>query len=182
MYPENVHSSFLLGTNFVYTLFKAAIHFAETGLHVWFISSEAFDKVPENIIPPDKHTLRLITFVYLKDYKSLISHLNTIHMWHKTPNVIIISGFDAYTNLFEEDYNAQKAAFLSTSLLDCGSVCAKKKQSPSYLLLTAEDSLGIYKERLQVLHDMYFPEIIQGVKDADLLKAIIDSYSKQVKR
>ncbi|KAG5889948.1 hypothetical protein JTB14_018843 [Gonioctena quinquepunctata] len=184
MFPENVYSSFLIGSNLDYTLFKTAISFAESGLSVWFISPLPFDKVPENIDPPDKDILKLITFVYLKDYKSLISHLNTIHLWHKVPNLIILSRFDIYSNLHKEEkeYNPQISALISTSLLDCGSVCAKKKQLPAYLLATAEGASEDSKERLQVLNDMYFPHIIHDTCDNDLFKSVIEYYNMKIKK
>ncbi|XP_018569488.1 uncharacterized protein LOC108909590 [Anoplophora glabripennis] len=176
MNPKNIYSTLLLGNNFDYVLFKAAILFAESGLKVWFISPETFDKIPENIVAPEKEILQLITFLYLKDYKELISHLNGIHLWHKVPDVVILPNLEIYCNLHSDKYDPLLSALIVTALVDSTSVCAKKNQR-AYLIATCSISPENCENRLQILHDMYFPHVVRESEENEtLLKDIVDYY------
>uniref|UniRef100_A0A6P7FV57 Uncharacterized protein LOC114333042 isoform X1 n=1 Tax=Diabrotica virgifera virgifera TaxID=50390 RepID=A0A6P7FV57_DIAVI len=153
-----------------------AIHFAEKGLNVWFISPSLLDNIPANIVPPDKEILQLITFIYLKDCKDLLNHLNTIHLWHKSPTVILICGFDIYTNIFEENYKPMLAALLSTTLLDSSVVCYKKNKKSTYLILTLQTIPDNYRDRIKVLYDMYFPNIITDQHEEIVIDKVVNYY------
>jgi len=172
MNPYNFLSMFAVGESFDYVLFKIAISFAETGLSVWFISPETFDKAPGNIKPPDKEVLQLITFIYLKDFKDIITHLNTIHLWHKPPNVIIIKGFEYYCNFYCDFYNPLQAALVTTSLLDSAAVCAMKKDKQSFLLVTCSEPSESHKNNVQTIKDLYFPNYVHKIKDDDLFNHV----------
>lgn len=140
MGSENIKSTVLINDNYEIILFQLTIKLAATGLNVWLISQAPCHKLPSDIKPPDKEILQLITFMYLKDYSSLIKQLNGIHMWHKIPNVIMVAGFDKYCGLHIEDvnYNPLRTAFLCTCLLDSLQNCAKKTLK-SFLLVACSN-------------------------------------------
>ncbi|KAL3276206.1 hypothetical protein HHI36_020924 [Cryptolaemus montrouzieri] len=150
----------------------AAITYAKSGNHVWYISCFPFEKIPNNIIIPEKEVLSLITFVFLKDYKDLINHLNGIHLWRKPPRIILVAGFEEYSNLNKPDYNPMCAALISTSLLDAISTAAAKLNAVSYLIVACR-ILENYKSRLNILRMLYFSEIISHPKEQDMLNAIM---------
>ncbi|XP_056634001.1 uncharacterized protein LOC130443418 isoform X1 [Diorhabda sublineata] len=180
MIPKGIHPTLLLNDNNNYILFKTAIYFAELGLNVWFISPNVIDKIPENISPPDKEILQLIIFIYLKNYKDLITHLNAIHMWHKSPTVIILGGFDIYTNLYGTNYDPTLTGLISSIVLDSAAVCTKKNNKSVYVILATKSTPEEYKDRIKVLYDLYFPNLIHDItEEAVVLDAIIDYYKNK---
>ncbi|KAJ8924830.1 hypothetical protein NQ315_000984 [Exocentrus adspersus] len=175
MKPKRVRSTLLLGNNLDYT----AINLAESGKKVWFVSPEVFDKIPDNIVPPEMQILKLITFIYLKDYKDLLSHLNGIHLWHKIPDIIILSNLDTYCHLYGDNYDTLLCALVVATLLDSASVCAKKNGT-SYLISTCSQPSDPHKNKLQVLYDLYFSHVIEKTADSDTVcKDIINYYSNE---
>lgn len=102
-------------------------------------------------------------------------------MWHKVPNVIIVKGFEIYARLYEEDYNSSIAALLSATLLDTASVCAKKTKKEVLVLVAVSPPIESHTKRLQVLHDMYFLNLINEVTENDSLESIKKFYT-QVKK
>ncbi|KAJ8956979.1 hypothetical protein NQ318_012143 [Aromia moschata] len=169
MNPENIFCSVVLGNDFDYVLFKTAIYFAESGLNVWLISPEALKKFRTILFHQKRN--------YLKDYKDLLSHLNSVHLWHKIPNIIILSDFDKYCNLYSDCYNPILSALVSATLLDSISVCSKKKQKPCYLICTCSPAENSYTDRFQVLRDMYFPHVINKLCDKLLFDEIIGYFT-----
>ncbi|KAJ8970624.1 hypothetical protein NQ314_001159 [Rhamnusium bicolor] len=91
-------------------------------------------------------------------------------------DIIILSGFDTYCNLYCDNYNSLLAALVSTTLLDSLSVCAHKKESTTYLILTCSPPSDNHKNQLQVLHDLYFPHIMNKLDNTKLLLDNIVSY------
>lgn len=108
----------------------------------------------------------------MKDYKDLIIHLNGIHLWRKTPNVIILSGFENYCNLSSTDYKPIQAALIMTSLLDSAAVCAvKNNEKVNVLVACAELTEG--KEKLQIIKDLYFLNYILKSEDDEFFNSVV---------
>lgn len=122
-------------------------------------------------------------FSYLKDRRDLINHLNGIHLWHKLPDIVIVAGFDRYIELYSDTYNSCRGAHLATSLVDALSVCAKKNQNNSFLILAATLPPQECTRRFQIFLDIYFPNFIwhhdHGEKNR-VLKQINNLYSHTI--
>ncbi|CAG9861816.1 unnamed protein product [Phyllotreta striolata] len=176
MIPPNLYPTLFLSKHPDYILFKLAIYFAEQGHSVWFISPKVFESIPEDIRSPDKEILQSITFVYLQDYKSLINHLNAIHLWHKVPTVVLMSGFDVYTKLYGDTFDPLLPAIVTSSLFDGASVCSKKNKKPVFVIVAAYEPPRIYLSRYQSLHDLYYPNFISNGEKSAILKKVVDYY------
>lgn len=96
-----------------------------------------------------------ICFRYLKDSKDLLHHLNSIHIWHKIPNVIILRGLETY-GLLHSDYCPTKTALLMASLLDAASTCGTKQSNNALLLVNCHIKQTQTENQLQVLNELYF--------------------------
>lgn len=166
-------SIFIVGNTLEYVLFETAINSAKAGLPVWYISIVPFNKIPDNIDIPGKEVLNLITFIYLKDYHCLISHLNGIHLWRKTPRVILIDRFDLYSNINEENYNPLCGALISTSILDASSSISKKTNENIFLIVACSTQ-NIVSKRASILKNLYFPKTFIHSTDSETLKVIND--------
>lgn len=109
----------------------------------------------------------------------MITHLNSLHLWHTVPNVIILRGFETYSKLYDVDHNPTITGLISTALLDGASVCSKKTIEKTYLIVTTFLNEK-YKSRLQILFDMYFLNIINESKNAgETLKEIINYFQNK---
>ncbi|XP_044749719.1 uncharacterized protein LOC123310317 [Coccinella septempunctata] len=170
---QTVKSILVIGEKLEYVLFNTAINCAKAGFPVWYISIFPFEKIPENIEIPEKDVLNLITFIYLKDYQCLISHLNGIHLWRKTPHVILIDKFDLYCNINEENYDPLIAALLSTSVLDASCSASRKSKRDIYLIITCKIQ-NMFERRLITLRNLYFPKIFSHSVDLDTVEALND--------
>ncbi|KAF5287305.1 hypothetical protein FQR65_LT02178 [Abscondita terminalis] len=158
MLPESVVSLFVVGDKLEEPLFKCALLYAEHGFNVWFISPQPFSKFPQGINTLDKEILKLITFLYLKEESDLLLHLNSVHLWHKYPQVIIVDSFEEYCS--ENDI---VNAFVMSSVLDASASCARRSRSKkSYVLVNSSKS---YTN----LVDMYFPRSLTFTSEEDLI-------------
>nr|CAI5860618.1 unnamed protein product [Callosobruchus analis] len=171
---ENVVSVLLVKEDPEYVLFKTAMLFAEQGLLIWFISSKPFENLPKRITNIDKEILQQITFLYLRDLKDLIMHLNGIHLWNKSPSIIILSQFKTYLEVPGKGDNNFLAAFILTSLLDSAGVCSRKNKKKSLVLTCAEDVPNTHQ--FQILFDMYFSHSVQKMDEDNTVDIIIKLY------
>ncbi|KAK9877854.1 hypothetical protein WA026_020084 [Henosepilachna vigintioctopunctata] len=185
-----VKSAFFVGEDFENLLFKVnlqlamklifcfpsftlqtSILYAEAGFNVWYISFFPFETIPDNIIIPERDVLNLITFIYLKDYTRLISHLNTTHLWHKPPRIILMSGFEKYSGIDEDTYDPIFGALIATTLLNACSVASKKLNVVTYAVITCE-KLKNHEIRLNILRNLYFQNMYFYLKYDDMFKII----------
>ncbi|XP_060535851.1 uncharacterized protein LOC132707871 [Cylas formicarius] len=179
MEPANVSSLLLTDDEPDYVLFKVAIEAAERGANVWFISTEPFVAIPDNIEQPEKHVLRLITFIYLKTLDDLVEHLDGTHAWYKPPSLIILKDAHSYCGLAEDRCDVFKAAMLATVLIDSAACCASKRSTKCRVLVTC---WGCVDDSLQVLYDMYFSEVLvkrEFDDDESLLVKVRDFLSRK---
>ncbi|VEN43067.1 unnamed protein product [Callosobruchus maculatus] len=174
---DNVISVLLVKEDPEYILFKTAMLFAEQGLLVWFISSKPFENLPKKITNHDKEILQQITFLYLRNLKDLITELNGIHLWNKSPSIIILSQFKTYVQVPVEDPKNFLAAFILTSLLDSAAVCSKKNKKKSLILTCTEDVSNMNK--FQILFDMYFSHSVQKIDEDNTVDTIVKIYTNQ---
>lgn len=124
MCNSSVSTVFINGSNTDYLLFKIAIHYAEEGTNTWFISPKPIQHFPQNLSIPNKEILKFILFFYLQTAEDLVKKLNSIHVWEKMPEVIIISDYQHYTHMHKcanDDNNSNSAimaAYVTASLHD----------------------------------------------------------------
>ncbi|KAK4873377.1 hypothetical protein RN001_015406 [Aquatica leii] len=158
MLPEGVVSLFVVGDVMEDALFKCAVQYAEHGLHVWFVSPQPFNKLPQSATRLSQDILRLITFLYLKEESDLLTHLNRVHLWHKYPQVIIINSFETYCK-----DNALMNAFIVSSAFDAVSSCARRHSLKKAHLVIAS------RETYHNLTDMYFPRVFAFTNDDEFI-------------
>lgn len=132
-------------------------HCASEGFHIWCMTSNSINKLPSNVEIPCSDALKLITFLwvvlyfidtvflhdclnfsYLQDYKELIKQVNSAHLWHKTPSIILVHNVEKYLDLNNDKSSAVHLnSFIAASLLDAAAACANKLKSKTVLLLMA---------------------------------------------
>lgn len=93
------------------------------------------------------------------------------------PRVIILAGFETYTNLCKEKYNPLLSGIVSCSILDSASVCFKKNEKPTFIIASTEEVPGTYMDRFQAIHDLYFPNVIEQGDTTMVLDQIINYYN-----
>nr|CAH7723042.1 unnamed protein product [Callosobruchus chinensis] len=120
-----------------------------------------------------------IIFRYLRDPKDLMTQLNGIHLWNKSPSIIIVSQFKAYVQVPGKDNNNFLAAFILTSLLDSAAVCSRKNKKKSLVLTCADDVPNI--KEFQILFDMYFSHSVQKMDDDNTVDRIVKLYNESIK-
>lgn len=95
-----------------------------------------------------------------------MSHLNGIHMWHKPPQVIIVSNFEEYCNSPQQNFDVDIAAQISAMLVDAASACAKKYGAKELLLVACNR----WHSSIQILVDLYYENrICCNGNDCDIL-------------
>ncbi|CAH2009125.1 unnamed protein product [Acanthoscelides obtectus] len=176
MDAENLISVLHLNENPEYILFKIALLFAEQSLQVWFISPKPFENIPVNIVQIDKEILQQITFLYLKDFKDLITELNGIHLWHKAPNIIILSHFKTYLEALDKN-SSFFAAFILASVLDGAAVSTKRNKKKTLVLICLEDITNL--DQFQIIFDMYFSHFIPKMDQDNIVDTIVKLYINQ---
>lgn len=85
-------------------------------------------------------------------------------MWHKIPNVIILSAFETYTSLHLPTFSLTNSAFLLASLLNASIACATKQKTDAFILVSCQSGSVTEENQLQVLNKTYLQHI---VKDRD---------------
>lgn len=103
MFSENVKATLLCGPKKLSEsfMFEAATYWAEKGRRVIYIAPVPLEKRPgacHDRSDPTVVALKLMRFVYLKDYESLVEHLIKLHTYAAVPSVLLIDSLDDYLN------------------------------------------------------------------------------------
>ncbi|KAF7399368.1 hypothetical protein HZH68_007960 [Vespula germanica] len=80
-------------------LYEAAIYWAEEGRRVFYITPIPLQQIPSSCHesnPSTYFTYKLITFVYLSDYKSLVTQLAELHTFISLPTIVLLDDIDHY--------------------------------------------------------------------------------------
>ncbi|XP_015184571.1 PREDICTED: uncharacterized protein LOC107070666 isoform X1 [Polistes dominula] len=80
-------------------LYEAAIYWAEEGNRVFFITPIPLQQIPSachESNPSTYYTYKLITFLYLSDYKSLATQLAELHTFISLPTILLLDDIDHY--------------------------------------------------------------------------------------
>lgn len=97
--------------------------------------------------------------------------MNGIHLWRKTPRVILIDKFELYLNINEENYDPLLAALISTSILDASNSVSRMSKENIYLIITCEMMKSL-ENRLKILMNLYFPKTFTHITDTETIKTI----------
>ncbi|KDR07748.1 ATPase SWSAP1-like [Zootermopsis nevadensis] len=172
MRPDNVHSVLLFGPREIQKssfLFQCAVHFAEQGSKVLYISSTTLSALPppvHGVSPPSTAALSHIRFMYLPSWQDLFKLLFSLHQHTCIPSIIIVDGLDHYCNLSDSNVHdknheqAMHAAHVCASLIDATSACARHTGNPAVLI--ASFHCGDIK--INPLIDLFFSNIIWSVE------------------
>ncbi|XP_031357429.1 uncharacterized protein LOC116181260 isoform X2 [Photinus pyralis] len=171
MLPQNVFSLLIKNSDKL-KLQDVLFKYASLGLNVWFISPQPFNQLPSNLIPPDKEVLQLITFLYLQDQADLLSHLNSVHLWTKYPQVIIVNDYEFYCG-----DSLRLNAFIIASMLDATLACARRHHFKRAHFVTSftrectefENIFCMYFRKI-LSYDDNEDDLLQLIKDDVLLK------------
>ncbi|XP_035719847.1 uncharacterized protein LOC118440634 isoform X1 [Vespa mandarinia] len=80
-------------------LYEAAIYWAEEGHRVFYITPIPLQQIPSachESNPSTYFTYKLITFVYLSNYKSLVTQLAELHTFVSLPTIVLLDDLDHY--------------------------------------------------------------------------------------
>ncbi|KAL2722542.1 hypothetical protein V1478_009405, partial [Vespula squamosa] len=95
-------------------LYQAAIYWAEEGRRVFYITPIPLQQIPSSCHesnPSTYFTYKLITFVYLSDYKSLVTQLAELHTFVSLPTIVLLDDIDHYIKddaITKQDYCQEK--------------------------------------------------------------------------
>ncbi|KAK2581632.1 hypothetical protein KPH14_002133 [Odynerus spinipes] len=82
-------------------LYEAAIYWAEEGHRVFYITPEPLQSLPSachDRTSSSYMVLKLIRFIYLSDYKSLVTQLTELHTFVSLPSIFLLDDLDHYLN------------------------------------------------------------------------------------
>ncbi|XP_069690380.1 uncharacterized protein [Periplaneta americana] len=166
MTPDNVYSVLLVGPTDVHKsslLFQCAVHFAEQGSKVLYISSNAPTALPppvHGVSPHSAAALSNIRFMYLPTWRDLAHQLYSLHQHAHMPGVLIVDSLDHYCSLTEDQ---ARAALVCASLLDAASVCSRQSKKSTVLLTSLHTEL-----KTCPLVDLFFASVVWLIEaDAD---------------
>ncbi|XP_032684490.1 uncharacterized protein LOC116850381 [Odontomachus brunneus] len=109
MFSKNIKMTLLCGPkelskSFMFELFlaaQAAMYWAEEGRRVVYITPAPLERQPAACHDrgnPAVAALRLMRFIYLSDYESLVEQLAKLHTYAAVPSVLLIDDLDNYLN------------------------------------------------------------------------------------
>ncbi|XP_033223906.1 uncharacterized protein LOC117177373 [Belonocnema kinseyi] len=109
-------------------IFEAAIHWAEEGHRVIYIAPKALQSPPlthHDRSNPSTEAFKLMRFMYLPNYETLVEQLVDLHSFASLPNVLLVDDLDNYIeDPGVKDKREVHIARLCAILLDTMNACA----------------------------------------------------------
>ncbi|KAK3912842.1 Adenylosuccinate synthetase, partial [Frankliniella fusca] len=133
-----------------------AVHYAEAGHNVIYITASEFDSLPPPLLglaKPTPDVFALIKFLYLPSWQDLLQYLFHLHVHTLIPTVLIVEALEHFFTSPDRDESrgeASHAALICASLLDGVAVCAKRSKSQAHLVVSLNE---------QKTHSMFSPLI-----------------------
>ncbi|XP_011636182.1 uncharacterized protein LOC105426584 isoform X2 [Pogonomyrmex barbatus] len=104
MLSKNVKTTLLCGSRNLTSksfMFEVATYWAEKGQRVVYVTPMPLEKRPAACHDrgnPSGAALKLMTFMYLSDYETLVEQLVKLHTYAAVPSVLLIDDLDNYFN------------------------------------------------------------------------------------
>nr|XP_012225873.1 PREDICTED: uncharacterized protein LOC105674252 isoform X2 [Linepithema humile] len=103
MFPKNIKTTLLCGPKKLSKsfMFEAAIYWAEEGRRVVYITPEPLERWPvtcHDRSNPTVAALKLMRFIYLSNYETLVEQLVKLYTYAAVPSVLLIDDLDNYLN------------------------------------------------------------------------------------
>lgn len=84
-----------------------------------------------------------------------------------------------YSNFYNDAYEPTLPALIAATLLDSASTCSNKTKQDTYIIASTFLNEQ-YKQRVQVVYDMYFLRVISESEDTDdTLKELLDYFQNK---
>ncbi|KAK0080686.1 hypothetical protein PV325_013503 [Microctonus aethiopoides] len=139
-------------------MFEVAMHWAEEGRRVFYITSTpltSFPAIYHDRKKPEPSAFNMIKFIYLSNYEELAKQLVDLHTHSVLPSVLLIDNLHTYINdpqiKEQEDVHIAKLCAL---LHDSINACARIKKTKLYLCASV-----IMNNIKQTPYHLYFNNI-----------------------
>ncbi|XP_008560923.1 uncharacterized protein LOC103580809 isoform X1 [Microplitis demolitor] len=125
-------------------LFEAAMHWAENGNQVFYITASPLKSFPAQYhdredVPPAVYNM--IKFIYLENYEALAEQLVELHSFTKLPSLILLDHLDTYIkDVVNSELKDMHIAKLCAILHDSVNACARIKKSKVFLCASVSGS------------------------------------------
>ncbi|XP_034254427.1 uncharacterized protein LOC117653128 [Thrips palmi] len=173
MKPPNVTSVLLVGLQDSHKssfLMQGAVHYAEQGHTIIYITANEFDSLPlpiQGMTRPTPDVFSLIKFLYLPCWQDLLQHVYSLHLHALVPTVIIVDSLEHFcaapdrSDVYEPSSRASEAshaALVCAALLDGTAVCAKRSKGQAHLIVSLNQDSS--DPKMSPLIDIYFTDVV----------------------
>ncbi|XP_043801637.1 uncharacterized protein LOC122719682 [Apis laboriosa] len=129
---KNVKSTLLCGPQQLNKsfMFETAIYWAEEGRRVVYITPTPLERLPATChdrCNPAPAAFKLMRFMYLKNYESLVERMIELHTFACLPSILLIDDFDTYIDDYKESEISRDLhiARICSLILDTMNSCAR---------------------------------------------------------
>lgn len=150
---------------------QGAVHYAEQGHTIIYITAHEFDSLPlpiQGMTRPTPDVFSLIKFLYLPCWQDLLQHVYSLHLHALVPTVIIVEALEHFCTVSDPSdvvcepsslaSEASHAALVCAALLDGAAVCAQRSKGQAHLIVSLNQDSS--HPKLSPLIDIFFMDVV----------------------